>query len=185
MQQVTSGGNLITAGILSVNAGNIANACIVNAGGNGVGNIGSQTGYFNVVHAKATSAQYADLAEKYRADNDYQVGTVLVFGGEKEVTQSTHSHSTAIAGTISENPSYIMNATLDSEHVAVVALLGRVPCRVTGDINKGELLVSSDIPGVATVMQSDNYKPGSVIGKALENHRGNTVGLIEVVVGRL
>ena len=178
-------GNVTTAGLLSVNSGNVSGTVIVNAGGNGVGNIGSATGYFNTIHAKATSAQYADVAERYSADADYPVGTVLVFGGDQEVTMSSLSHSSAVAGTVSENPSYIMNAGLKSTHVAMVALLGRVPVRVVGDIQKGDLLVASDNPGVATKLSSDLYQPGCVIGKALSSHAGSKEGVIEAVVGRL
>jgi hypothetical protein len=195
------GGNLRTAGLVSatgaitgaaitgtsltVSTGSVTCGSIVNANANGVGNIGSATTYFNTVFAKATSAQYADVAEKYRADANYPVGTVLVFGGDQEVTISQQSHSSAIAGTISENPAYIMNNGLDSSYVAVVALLGRVPCRVIGNISKGDLLVSSDIPGVATRLDPTRYQPGSVIGKALKNYIGETEGVIEIVVGRM
>ena len=105
---------------------------IVNGGSNGVGNIGSSTTYFNTVFAKATSAQYADVAEKYTADADYPVGTVLRIGGIHEVSQTNSYHATNIVGTVSDKPAYVMNSGLAAEHVAIVALLGRVPCRVTG-----------------------------------------------------
>ena len=156
---------------------------ILNLQGNGVGNIGSATTYFNTAHVKATSAQYADVAERYLADADYAVGTVLVIGGDKEVTQSTSVCQTTVAGTVSENPGVLMNRGLEGEHVAAVALLGRVPCRVVGVINKGDLLMSSEIPGVACKMT--NFQPGCVIGKALENHTVETQGTIEIMVGRL
>ncbi len=156
---------------------------ILNIQGNGVGNIGSATTYFNTAHVKATSAQYADVAERYLADADYPVGTVLVIGGEKEVTQSTSMAQSSIAGTVSENPGVLMNRGLEGKHVAAVALLGRVPCRVVGTINKGDLLVSSNIPGTAVKMNS--FIPGAVIGKALEDYNSDVPGKIEVVVGRL
>lgn len=156
---------------------------ILNNQSNGVGNIGSSSTYFDTVFAKATSAQYADVAERYLADADYPVGTVLIIGGNKEVTQSTSAGQTSIAGTVSENPGVLMNRGLEGEHVAAVALLGRVPCRVVGTINKGDLLMSSNIPGVACKMT--NYAPGCVIGKALENHTVDTQGTIEIMVGRL
>jgi hypothetical protein len=70
----------------------------------------------------------------------------------------------------SGNPSYLMNATLSGEHVLPVALIGRVPCRVTGTICRGDLLVSSQVAGVATVLDPDQYRPGCVIGKALQDH---------------
>ena len=190
-----TGGNLRTAGLISatgaitgtsltVSTGNITGGNIVNANGNGVGNIGSSTTYFNTVFAKATSAQYADVAEKYTADADYPVGTVLRIGGIHEVSQTNSYHATNIVGTVSDKPAYVMNSGLAAEHVAVVALLGRVPCRVTGTISKGDLLVSSKILGVAAVLDPDLWAPGCVIGKALEDYDGNSEGVIEIVVGR-
>ena len=162
----------------------IASKDILNGQGNGVGNIGNATGYFNTVFAKATSAQYADVAEKYTADADYPVGTVLRIGGIHEVSQTNSYHATNIVGTVSDKPAYVMNSGLAAEHVAIVALLGRVPCRVTGKISKGDLLVSSKIPGVAAALDPDLWVPGCVIGKALEDYDGNSEGTIEIVVGR-
>jgi hypothetical protein len=177
-------GGVITGTSLTVSTGNITGGNIINANGNGVGNIGSSTVYFNTVFAKATSAQYADVAEKYTADADYPVGTVLRIGGMYEVSQTNSYHGTNIVGTVSDKPAYVMNSGLAAEHVAVVALLGRVPCRVTGTISKGDLLVSSETPGVATVLDSDLWVPGCVIGKALEDYSSTAEGTIEIVVGR-
>lgn len=155
-----------------------------NSQGNGVGNIGNSSTYFNTVFAKATSAQYADLAEMYVADVNYQPGTLLDFGGEHEVTATVTSHSTAVAGIVSTNPSYLMNATLAGDNVVAVALTGRVPCQVVGTIKKGDCLVSSNITGVATVLDKSKYEPGCIVGKALESYDSTEVGTIEVAVGR-
>jgi hypothetical protein len=190
-----TGGNL-TTGAEVVATGNITGANIiatvdvytpeiVKTGSNAVGNIGQSTNYFNTAFVKATSAQYADLAEKYEADIEYDSGTVVIFGGSKEITISKTSHDPAIAGVISTNPSYIMNAGLDANAVALVALTGRVPTKVTGPIAKGDRLVSSNIPGVACRLEQVNYQPGCIIGKALENYNQDGIGTIEVVVGRL
>lgn len=180
----SSGGNVrFSIGGAAILA--VTPAGIWNDQANGIGNIGSSTNYFNTVFAKATSAQYADVAERYLADADYPVGTVLVFGGSREVTQSQTSHTTAIAGTVSESPAYIMNSGLTGEHVTTVALLGRVPCRVIGNIQPGDLVVASSVPGVATKLVQDYYRPGSVIGKSLGSHHGQEEGIIEVVVGRV
>ena len=84
-------GAAITGSSLTVSTGNISGGNIVNNNANGVGNIGSATVYFNTVFGKATTAQYADLAELYSADAKYAPGTVLVFGGNNEVTISTAS----------------------------------------------------------------------------------------------
>jgi hypothetical protein len=153
---------------------------IVNSNANGVGNIGSSSGFFNTIFATATSALYADLAEKYVADAEYAPGTVVVFGGDKEVTVTSTDADRAVAGVVSTNPSYIMNAGLIAEHVATVALTGRVPTRVTGSVRKGDLMVSAS-NGLARA--EADPRVGTVIGKALENHEG-TEGVIEVVVGR-
>ena len=158
----------------------IASKDILNGQGNGVGNIGNATGYFNTIFAKATSAQYADLAEKYEADAEYAPGTVLAFGGDKEVTLSTEAGSTRVAGVVSTNPSYIMNAGLTAEHVAMVALQGRVPCRVVGPVAKGDMMVAA---GNGAARVDNSARAGSIIGKALENFNG-AEGTIEVVIGR-
>jgi hypothetical protein len=158
---------------------------ILNGNANGVGNIGNASTYFNTAFVKATSAQYADVAERYLADADYSVGTVLIIGGDKEVTQSTSECNPSIAGTVSENPGVLMNRGLEGEYVVPVALIGRVPCRVKGNINKGDLLCSSDTPGVAMTLPADRYTPGAVLGKALENYNSTEEGTIEIMVGRL
>jgi hypothetical protein len=169
-----SGGANVT-GVLAV-SGNI-----VSTGSNGVANIGSATTYFNTVHAKATSAQYADLAENYAADAKYAPGTVLSFGGDNEVTVSTLKGDRRIAGVVSTNPSYVMNAVLEAEHVATIALTGRVPTFVSGPVEKGDMMVSA---GNGRAVACATPTIGTVIGKALENHAGGD-GVIEVVVGRL
>lgn len=163
-----SGGITITGGMF-------------NGSGNGVSNIGSATGTFNTIFAKATSAQYADLAEKYTADAEYAPGTVVEFGGDKEVTVCNSDASSRVAGVISTNPSYRMNDGLESEFTAMVALTGRVPCLVTGSVRKGDMMVSA---GNGRARAEVNPKVGSVIGKALENFDG-VEGTIEVVVGRV
>ena len=182
MAIVSSGGN-IRANVGGATIATFWSGGINNGQANGVGNIGTDSSYFNTVFAKATSAQYADVAERYLADADYPVGTVLVIGGDREVTQSTSTCQSSVAGTVSENPGVLMNRGLEGEHVVAVALLGRVPCRVVGVINKGDLLMSSDFPGVACKLE--NYTPGCVIGKALESYSNNTEGTIEIMVGRL
>jgi hypothetical protein len=193
---VSSGGNatisiggtanvaVFSTGGLTLGAGNLTVGNIVNNGSNAAGNIGSSSNYFNTIFAKATSAQYADLAEMYVADQHYEPGTVLEFGGAHEVLASQSSHSTKVAGIVSTNPSYLMNAAQPGDNVLAVALVGRVPCQVIGSIAKGDRLVASDIPGVATVLNLTNYQPGCIIGKALEEYNSDNIGTIEVAVGR-
>jgi len=163
----------------------VTTPAIINANANGVGNIGSSTTFFNTVFAKATSAQYADVAENYAADTKYPIGTVLVLGGTAEVTQSVMAYSRGIIGTVSQNPAYLMNAGLESAHVVKVALIGRVPCRVVGMIRKGDMLTSSSIPGVATSCPISQYQPGCIIGKAIQDYNSEEEGQIEIIVGRL
>ena len=190
------GGNIRTAGLISatgaitgaaltgtsltVSTGNVSCGNIVNTNANGVGNIGSTGTRFNQVFALASSAQYADLAEKYSADANYAPGTVVVFGGSAEVTVDATDADPRVAGVVSTNPAYIMNDGLAAEFVAAVALTGRVPCLVTGAVRKGDLMVAA---GLGRARAEADPRVGTVIGKALENHEGES-GIIEVVVGR-
>ena len=124
----------------------------------------------------ATQAQYADLAEKYESDAEYDAGTVIVFGGEKEITSSKDKGTSAVAGVISNEPAYMMNSEADGQYVA---LCGRVPCKVVGPVSKGDLLIASDIEGHAEA--DNNAKAGSIIGKAIGSHSEGE-GVIEVLV---
>jgi hypothetical protein len=151
------GGNLLTAGSISA-TGNITGLNLNSSG--------------------------ADLAEKYVADSDYAPGTVVEFGGTNEITISTQSHSTRVAGIVSTSPGYLMNVDLLDEHVTEVALTGRVPCRVIGKIQKGDCVVSSIVSGVATALDKKLYEPGCIIGKALDTYDSDQIGTIEVAVGR-
>jgi hypothetical protein len=169
-----TGGNLITAGLVSLSS-------ITKTGSNGVGNIGSAASAFDTIFAKATSAQYADLAEMYCADADYAPGTVLSFGGSQEVTISSIASDARVAGVVSTNPAYIMNSTLDCDCAVALALTGRVPTLVTGRVHKGDMMVSA---GNGHAQACATPAMGTVIGKALENFDGES-GTIEIVVGRI
>ena len=137
-----------------------------------------------VITATTTAARYADLAERYTADADYEPGTVLVFGGEAEVTQTTSKYDRRIAGIVSTDPAFLMNESL--EDGVSVGLVGRLPCKVVGEVRKGDLMVSSDTAGHAEAWRDESNPPaGSVIGKALENKTGAGADVIEVVVGRI
>ena len=143
--------------------------------------VGSTTRGYNTVHAKATSAQYADLAEIYETDSEYEVGTVVIFGGEKEITVSSMGADPRVAGVISGNPAYLMNSKATGQ---AVALQGKVPCKVMGQISKGDMLVThSQHPGVAR--KGTNPSMGTVIGKALEEYNSTEIGTINIVAGRL
>jgi hypothetical protein len=173
-------GNITADGIFTINSGGAVTA-IVNGAANTVGNIGSTSKYFNQVFAQATTALYADLAEVYEADADYAPGTVVSFGGTKEVTVSTTAGDPTVAGVISANPSYLMNNGLTADHRAIVALTGRVPTSVTGAVIKGAMMVAA---GNGRACACATPAMGTVIGKALENFDGEN-GVIEIVVGRM
>jgi hypothetical protein len=175
-----TGGNITTAGILTVNSGGAITA-IVNGGANATGNIGSSSSYFNQVFATATTALYADLAEKYLADADYEAGTVVSFGGGAEVTMSNSPGDTKIAGVVSQEPAYKMNAGLQGEYAVYVALVGRVPVKVSGPVSPGDLMISD---GNGRAVASASPQLGSVIGKALGSNQDSN-NVIEIVVGRL
>ena len=131
----------------------------------------------------ATSAQYADLAENYEADAEYEAGTLLEFGGNNEVTTTTDANSTKIAGIVSTNPAYLMNSKLKTTNAVAVALRGRVPCKVIGTVQKGDVLIASDIPGHAMASPSPHTVSASqIVGKALENKTDSAHGIIEVVI---
>ena len=143
--------------------------------------LGSGSLRYNEVYAvtfqgTATSAQYADLAEKYETAEELDAGTVVCFGGEKEVEACKIPLCHKVAGVISTDPAYMMNSNGEGQYVA---LTGRVPCKVTGKIEKGDLIVSSDVEGHG--MADNNAGPGRIIGKAVgSNEEGEAV--IEVLV---
>ena len=132
------------------------------------------------VTATATTAQYADLAENYTADADYEAGTVVSFGGDAEVTANGVDMDRRVAGVVSTDPAHLMNADCAGEHIVALALQGRVPCKVTGPVAKGDIMVAA---GNGMARAEADPKVGTVIGKALEAHEGGE-GVIEVAVGR-
>jgi len=135
----------------------------------------------NLLSTTATAAQYADLAEKYTSDEEYEPGTIVMFGGDAEVTISD-DRTRKVAGVVSTHPAYLMNSHLEGTSVEV-ALQGRVPCKVEGVIHKGDMIIAGANPGVG-VAENSPYL-GQVIGKALEDYNNIEVGMIEVAVGRL
>jgi len=129
----------------------------------------------------ASQAKYADLAEIYAADNSYEPATVVVFGGTSEITTTKKTHDTRVAGVISTDPAYLMN----SEATGLpVAFTGRVPCKVRGPVEKGDVLVTSAYEGYAERMTDALYRPGCILGKALGTVADKEFATIEVVVGR-
>lgn len=187
--QVTGGISINTGNLfISGSAGNaitVTGNIIPNANLSITNNLGSDTRWWNNFYGVSTQARYADLAENYQADDQYHPGTVLIFGGKNEVTISTITHDTAVAGVVSTNPAHLMNSALNGTNVVPLALQGRVPCLVKGPVKKGTLLVTSSNPGVAESCQDNLYRPGSIIGKSLEIIVDDSIKLIEIVVGRV
>ena len=128
----------------------------------------------------ATQARYADLAEKYEADADYEPGTVLVIGGDKEVTVTDEPGSFAVAGVVSTDPAYLMNSEADG---VAIALRGRIPCKVAGTCKKGDVLITSDTPGHAMVAGDPKLlSPLQIIGRALAHKTEAAPGVVEIIV---
>jgi hypothetical protein len=143
---------------------------------------GSGDLYANLFQGTATSARYADLAEYYSTDQEYEPGTVLIFGGSAETTTTNIFSDQRLAGVVSTNPGYVMNSELKGKR-ACIALQGRVPCKVVGIVKKGDMLTTAGIPGHAA--KAIDPKIGTIIGKALEDKNYSEAGVIEVAVGRV
>ena len=143
---------------------------------------GTITGRWSLGASSRFEATYADLAEYYEGDVEYTVGTVLVFGGDKEVTGSTEHRSTRVAGVVSDQSAYTMNQGCPGIKT-LVALQGKVPVNVIGPVAKGDMLVASAIPGYAVV--DNDPKVGSVIGKAIGTKESTERGTVDAVVGRV
>jgi hypothetical protein len=190
---VATGANIITATTNAIERLRIGSDGIITVTGNIVPeanntrNIGTALLKYNTVYATlfsgtAVEAFYADLAENYLGDASYEPGTVLVFGGDFEVTVTNKKSDHRVAGVVTTNPAQLMNSQLQGDHVIGVALQGRVPCKVIGKVEKGDILVTSAITGYAIV---DNDAPaGRIIGKSLEKKITGDKGIVEVVVGK-
>ncbi len=148
----------------------------------GTSTVGNITGDWRLGAGSKWQATYADLAEYYEGDKIYEVGTVLIFGGDREVTTGTIRGDHRVAGVVSEHAAFIMNEGCQGNKV-LIALQGRVPARVVGKIKKGDLIITSGIPGVG-VSASGEARAGTIIGKALVDYDSDHIGTIEVAVGR-
>lgn len=169
-----------------ITCGNVTSTGTVSVYSLSAGNTGSTatvSGTWTLNAGARFQATYsADLAEYYEGDREYEVGTVLVFGGDKEVTVSTKERDHRVAGIISDNAGYVMNGACPG-YKNLIALQGRVPCKVVGKVNKGDLMVTSNIPGVA-VSAKGSASSGTILGKALADYDSDHIGTIELAVGR-
>lgn len=187
----TTTGQLVVNGGVSISTGNlyvggsggraiIATGNIIPSSNNSVNNnIGSDTAWWNTFYGVSTQARYADLAEKYVADAEYDVGTVVVFGGNEEITTTSTFADTRVAGAISWNPAYLMNAASPG---LAVALRGRVPVKVLGAVSKGDLLVTSQQAGFAQSVGQNNSFGSAVFAKSLVTDGRNESKIIEAVI---
>jgi hypothetical protein len=176
-----SSGMTTVTGAMTVNTSGAATA-IVNGAGNAIGNIGSSTSFFNKVFAQSTTALYADVAERFAADEIYEPGTVVELGGSAEITRVQRDASDSVFGVISTRPAFTMNggAGNDDTHPAV-AMTGRVPVKVIGIVNKGDRLISAG-DGVARAAQPGEANSFNVIGRALSNKTTTEIGTVEAIV---
>ena len=145
-------------------------------------NLGSTTAWFNNIYGRSYQAAYADLAERFESDQPYEQGTVVELGGEKEITAVVDDLSETVFGVISTGAAYLMNARAgsDSTHPAV-AVNGRVPVNVIGQVRKGDRLVSAG-NGFARAALKNELTPFNVIGRALENKTTDGKGVVNAIV---
>jgi hypothetical protein len=147
---------------------------LVKKGTNGDGDIGQAANRFAVIYGTSTSARYADLAEKYTTDKDYEAGTVIVVASAGDA-EGTASYTTGqrVLGVVSTNPAFIMNDELDGQ---AIALRGRVPVKVVGPIRKGQALIcNQDGKGI----YGDTNNSFAI---ALETNEEHSVKLVECVI---
>jgi hypothetical protein len=177
------GANAMTSIPNSVTLNTAAGAtAIVNGAGNAVGNIGSSSSYFNTVFAQATTALYADVAERFASDEIYEPGTVVELGGSAEITRVQHDASDSVFGVISTRPAFTMNGGAgDNDTHPPVAMTGRVPVKVTGIVNKGDRLISAG-DGMARAARPGEATSFNVIGRALTGKTTAEAGTVEAIV---
>ena len=147
---------------------------ITKAGTDGTGDIGQSNNRFATIYGTATSAKYADLAEKYTTDKHYEPGTVIVVaqGGDSEATASFELGQRVI-GVVSTNPAHVMN---DESTGQAIGLTGRLPVKVTGPIKKGQTIIATP-DGYAIAGTGQN-----VFGQALETNLNSGVKLVECII---
>jgi len=172
---------LVAAKTITLNSGDAVTA-LINGGTAGVGNIGTASFPFNTLHAKATSAEYADMAERFHADAEYTAGTIVELGGVNEVTLCVEELSDKVFGVVSTKAAYLMNGNAGSNAThPPIAMAGRVPVNVIGFITKGDRLVSAG-NGVARSANLDETTAFNVIGRALTGKTDEGIGSIEAIV---
>ena len=180
-QFMRSDANTSCSGTITVNtSGGVTG--IINGAGNAIGNIGSSGSYFNTIFATATTALYADMAERFAADDVYTPGTVVELGGSAEITMVRVDASDSVFGVISTRPAFTMNGGAGNNDThPPVAMTGRVPVRVTGTVHKGDRLISAG-DGIARSARLDEATAFNVIGRALVDKLDQGTGTVEAIV---
>jgi len=174
--------NVVVMSTTGLTATGISVPSITKTGSNAVGNIGSSSNYFNQVFATATTALYADVAERFHADEVLEPGTVVELGGTNEITKSRSDLSETVFGVISTKPAFTMNGGAgESDTHPAVAMTGRVPVIVTGIINKGDRLVSAG-NGIARAARPGEATSFNVIGRSLVAKTTEDIGTVEAIV---
>lgn len=137
----------------------------------------------NIMTGTATQARYADLAERYESDSMYEPGTVVIFGGSKEITITNLESDHRVAGVVSTNPAYEMNVSPETEDFLPVALRGKVPVKIIGKVSKGDVLVSSTEPGYAVSAGSGTgVNASAIVAKSLEDRDDIGPGVVMAVI---
>jgi hypothetical protein len=137
----------------------------------------------NIVHATSTSAQYADLAERYEADCQTEVGDVVILGGNAEITKCEEALSDAVFGVISESPAFLMNAQAgNNDSHPMVALKGRVMVKLQGKGQAGDRIVSAG-DGEARVAQIEECTAFNTLGRLIKAKYSKETALTECVIG--
>jgi hypothetical protein len=174
--------NVVVVSTTGITTNGLTVPSITKSGSNAVGNIGSSSNYFNQVFATATTALYADVAERFAADEVLAPGTVVELGGTQEITRSQTDLSENVFGVISTRPAYTMNGGAgDDDTHPKVAMTGRVPVLVTGVVKKGDRLVSAG-NGIARAAKPGEATAFNTIGRSLVDKATPESGTIEAIV---
>ena len=137
----------------------------------------------NIVHATATAAQYADLAERYATDTPVEAGDVVMLGGIEEITKCEEAVSDAVFGVVSSSPAYLMNAEAGNNDThPAIALTGRVPVKVRGTGKAGDRIVSAG-SGEARVAAEDEATTFNTLGRLIKDKYNEETALTECVIG--
>jgi hypothetical protein len=154
----------------------------INLNQSGTADVGEEIWGNFKLRGRTIEAEFADMAEIYRADTPLLPGNLVRLGGEKEITKTIRAWDDEVFGVISTAPGFLLNSRMKmQEHAYPVALKGRVPCLVKGPIRAGQRIVASDVSGIG--MAADHYDPAATIARAISSKNTEEIGLVEAAVG--